>query len=195
VLSAKNLAACDIGGKSDPYFVLTIESKDGKVLFTDKSDVQKNTLEPVWNKRYVKEVDETFKGELIRYFLEFVFLCLSGVQCSWNDTYSIMVYDSDAIGKDDFMGQAIIKLDEDFWKYGSSSEKKKLKKVSLKLKGREGKKDDHVKGKLLGCRVTYCPKAMEKKIENYLRTCREIEEKEEEWKKKKKAYEEARDSA
>ena len=52
---------------SDPYYIITIETEDGKQVFKDKSEVQEKTLQPVWKKLYRLPVDESFKGARLWY--------------------------------------------------------------------------------------------------------------------------------
>ena len=82
VVEARDLMPMDITGKSDPYCVLTFGKQSSKTNFI------KQDLNPVWNEIFAFDV-ETGKEML-----------------------DIQVYDKDDFGKDDYLGQMQIYLDE-----------------------------------------------------------------------------------
>jgi len=86
-----NLLACDIGGTSDPYLVISVLDKDKKVVESVKSPVFKKTLCPEFNFRHEFLVTDDYKGVTIK----------------------VEVMDKDLL-KDDHMGQHII-LAEYLW--------------------------------------------------------------------------------
>uniref|UniRef100_A0A7S3DCA9 Ras GTPase-activating protein n=1 Tax=Palpitomonas bilix TaxID=652834 RepID=A0A7S3DCA9_9EUKA len=84
VVEARGLAAADSTGFSDPY--VKVKIKNGRdTIQTDKTSVQKRTLNPVWNQSYEFEV-------------------LSA------DVLQVHVYDHDVVGSDDFLGSALVHL-------------------------------------------------------------------------------------
>ncbi|GAM28853.1 hypothetical protein SAMD00019534_120290, partial [Acytostelium subglobosum LB1] len=77
VISAKNLVAADINGKSDPYVNIKVPSST-KV---HKTKVIQKNLNPTWNESFQVEISN-----------------------SQYDTVVIEVYDKDAVGSDDLIG-------------------------------------------------------------------------------------------
>ena len=102
---------------------------------------------------------------------------------------SVMLFDKDMIGKDDFMGEIVIKLDESIWK--NDSKMVKPKKEKYLLKGRKGKKDQHVNGEL-SFRIMWESDEMEERIKEYQNTCAQIYSKKSDWEKKKEVNERAK---
>eukprot|EP00009_Paramoeba_aestuarina_P012415 CAMPEP_0201528520 /NCGR_PEP_ID=MMETSP0161_2-20130828/38518_1 /ASSEMBLY_ACC=CAM_ASM_000251 /TAXON_ID=180227 /ORGANISM="Neoparamoeba aestuarina, Strain SoJaBio B1-5/56/2" /LENGTH=378 /DNA_ID=CAMNT_0047929815 /DNA_START=95 /DNA_END=1228 /DNA_ORIENTATION=+ len=94
IYQGMGLLACDVGGTSDPFLVLSLLEKDGKEVETFKGPVHKKTLEPIFNYSHTYQVDEEF-GE--------------------GRSIVIEIFDKDLIGKD-FMGQLTFELNEKFWK-------------------------------------------------------------------------------
>eukprot|EP01133_Synstelium_polycarpum_P011489 gene11489-13399_t len=77
IISAKNLVAADVNGKSDPY--VRARSANGIEHFKTKS--KSKTLNPTWNDTYTIHMNHVEANMLI-----------------------LEVYDKDAIGKDDLIG-------------------------------------------------------------------------------------------
>jgi Ca2+-dependent lipid-binding protein len=112
VIEARNLAAMDRGGTSDPY--VKISSNFGKQAF--KTKVIPKTLSPIWNQEYT--------------FLE----------CPPTGSLMLKVWDKDWWMRDDFLGEIEVKLDRfqpgkpiDFWE--------KLTKEPKKKKGQRTSRD------------------------------------------------------
>jgi len=91
VESGAKLAAKDMNGKSDPYCKFGLVSSKGKWLdgFSHKTKFIASTLSPTWTDK--EHAEHTF-------------------QISYCDAtkFRVEVWDHDAIGKDDFMGEADI---------------------------------------------------------------------------------------
>jgi len=86
VVSASNLAAADVGGTSDPYVIMSLNSSPSKPFFT--SGVKQATLCPVW--------DESSWSYVPR--------------MPADATLHVKVMDNDKFGKHDLLGQVDIPL-------------------------------------------------------------------------------------
>ncbi|XP_057416872.1 uncharacterized protein LOC130711325 [Lotus japonicus] len=87
VISAENLPALDLMGKSDPFVVLTLRKAKSKAETIHKTKVVNNCLNPSWNQAFDFVVEDGLHDELI-----------------------VEVWDHDTIGKDDFMGRCTLSL-------------------------------------------------------------------------------------
>jgi hypothetical protein len=102
VKEGKNLAAADVNGKSDPYVVVKYNGKK------NKTDVRKETLDPVWNETmhfpYAEGHRMTFKARDNSDHVLFSFFIVSSTSaCMWLTVFQ--VWDKDTIGKDEFLGK------------------------------------------------------------------------------------------
>lgn len=94
VKEAKGLASSDVDGKADPYFVLSGLDQSGKVIYQEKSKVCSSTLSPKFNHTAFAITDANEKQKF-----------LSKVAA-----IRINLWDHDAFGKDDFLGEIILPI-------------------------------------------------------------------------------------
>lgn len=86
--SAKNLAAADPNGKSDPYVKFGFV-REGKFVIVHKTKHISATLNPTWTAKHKNQATWRIKKESIP-----------------NSSFSCEVWDKDMIGADDFLGHA-----------------------------------------------------------------------------------------
>mmetsp|Transcript_18527 Transcript_18527/g.45471 ORF Transcript_18527/g.45471 Transcript_18527/m.45471 type:complete len:315 (-) Transcript_18527:66-1010(-) len=94
VRSGRGLPKMDTRGLSDPYVVVTLENKDGKVVAKKQTKYIRQNLQPTWD-------------------AEFAFNIRNEEQA-----FSFKMYDHDDLGKHDFMGQlkvAVIDFMKEDW--------------------------------------------------------------------------------
>jgi hypothetical protein len=80
VVGARNLEAMDVGGSSDPYAIIKLGDQERSTTIIQKS------LNPVWNEEFVLSVDEIYQP------------------------IEISIWDNDAIGADDMIGETRVFL-------------------------------------------------------------------------------------
>lgn len=90
--SAKNLVNADTFDLSDPYVTMELGRQK------QKSKVVEDNINPVWNER----LSFSWSG-------------------NWKDMISISVWDKDAVGKDDFLGNVKINIVKEVFKVSDSS--------------------------------------------------------------------------
>jgi len=127
VIKARNIAALDPNGKSDPYCVVTV---DGPVEQQQKTEIMNATLEPEWNKSFEFSVtpphrwnpDDRKAGSAISHYVK------------------VDMWDYDRLNRDDFLGTIMLPLVEvttnadPAWYMLSRSNSKQIVKGEIKLK-------------------------------------------------------------
>jgi C2 domain len=149
LVKGSGLAACDIGGSSDPYAIVQWLDSDGNVVGDSvKSPVVKKSLFPEWD----------FELPTVRTSEEWTAARLH-----------VTVFDKDLLSKDDFMGQCDFDAEKMWAKacYGNQE-------VFTALKGRLGKKDKHVVGNVT-ISFLYDVEELRERYQAYAREKRQIE--------------------
>ena len=127
VVKARNIAALDPNGKSDPYCIVIV---DGSAEQQQKTDILNATLEPEWNKSFQFSVtpphrwspDDKKAGGSISHYVK------------------VDMWDHDMLNRDDFLGTVMLPLvdvtdsKEPVWYMLSRNNSKQTVKGEIKLK-------------------------------------------------------------